>query len=352
MNKRTVVVLFGGQSSEHEISIISATTIILNIDKEEYDILIIGITKEGHWLKVENLEQIQSGEWKNNKITAVISPDVKQKGVLLIHGESIELVKVDVVFPVLHGMFGEDGTIQGLLELSGIPYVGCGVVSSSICMDKLYTKVIVDTLHIRQAKYVPILTKELKEIESIIKKIEEKLFYPVFVKPSNAGSSKGVSKAYNQKELKQALELAAKYDRKILVEETIVGKEIECAVLGGKEAKASGVGEIVAEADFYDYDAKYNSDNSQVIISPDLPEGIEMKIRENALKIFEAVDGYGLARADFFLEEGSNEVIFNEINTMPGFTSISMYPMLWEAKGMNKKQLIGKLIAFAFKRYE
>ena len=350
MNKKTVAILFGGQSSEHEVSCVSATTIISNIDNSYYNIILVGITKEGKWLKVNDIEEITLGTWRDNKITAVLSTDAVQSGILFIEENKVTLEKVDLVFPILHGLCGEDGTIQGLLKLSGIPYVGCGVLASSIAMDKLYTKIIADTLNIRQAKYVGILKYELKNMEEVVRKVEATLSYPVFIKPSNAGSSMGISKAHNRDELIRGLKGAILHDRKILVEETIIGREIECAVLGGNEPKASGVGEILSDADFYDYDAKYNSQESKTIITPELPSGVEDKVRDYAVRIFKAIDGYGLSRVDFFLEKGTNEVVFNEINTMPGFTPISMYPMLWEAKGIGKPQLIDKLIQMAFAR--
>ncbi len=350
MTKKTVAVLFGGQSSEHEVSCVSATTIISNINQEVYNTLLIGITKEGKWIKVNNVEDIVSGAWRKGTTTAVISPDATQKGVLLISKDNVTIEKVDVIFPALHGLYGEDGTVQGLISLSGIPYVGCGVLASAVSMDKLYTKIIVDTLNIRQAQYVPVLKHDLENMDGVIERIEAKLSYPVFVKPSNAGSSQGVSKANNKQELVDALTLAIKHDRKILVEETIIGREIECAVLGGNSPKASGVGEILAAADFYDYDAKYNNAESKTVISPDLPDGVVEQVKDMAVQIFRAVDGFGLSRVDFFLEKGTNQVVFNEINTLPGFTSISMYPMLWEAKGIGKMQLVEKLIQSAFTR--
>lgn len=350
MSKKTIVVLFGGQSSEHEVSCVSAATIISNIDTEKYEVLLIGITKEGKWLKAASLEDVKSGAWRDSKVTAVLSPDASQKGVLLLEQGKAEVVKADVVFPALHGLYGEDGTVQGLLELAGIPYVGCGVVASAVSMDKLYTKVIVDALHIRQANYVPVRKHELEDMDSVVARIEKKLGYPVFVKPSNAGSSCGVSKASSREELAKALKLAAEHDRKILVEETIVGREIECAILGATEPKASGVGEILAAADFYDYDAKYNNAESKTVISPELPTGVEEEIRKAAVEIFCAVDGFGLSRVDFFVEKDTNEIVFNEINTLPGFTAISMYPMLWEARGLGKKELVDKLIQLAFVR--
>lgn len=344
MNKKTVAVLFGGQSSEHEVSCVSATTIISNIDKDSYDIIMIGITKEGKWLKVNSVDDIKSDKWRNSKETAIISPDATQKGIVVTCGKKTELISIDIVFPALHGLYGEDGTVQGLLELAGIPYVGCGVLASAVAMDKLTTKMIVDTLHIRQAKYVPVLKNQLRSMDLVIERVEDTLSYPVFVKPSNAGSSRGVSKAEDRHGLEHALLIAAEHDRRILVEETIVGREVECAVLGGQEPRASGVGEILAAADFYDYDAKYNNQESKTVISPDLPKGVAEQIRKNAVEIFKAIDGYGLSRVDFFVENETNEVVFNEINTLPGFTSISMYPMLWEEKGLGKKELVDKLI--------
>ncbi len=351
MSKKTIAVLFGGQSSEHEVSCVSAATVISNINEDKYEKVLIGITKEGKWLKVNSIEDIQSGKWREGKITAIISPDATQKGVLLVEEDKTTLVNVDVAFPVLHGLYGEDGTIQGLLELAKIPYVGCGVLASAVSMDKFYTKTIVDTLHIRQAKYVPVLKHQLSDMAVVVERIEEKLAYPVFVKPSNAGSSCGVSKATDRAGLEKALLVAAEHDRKILVEETIVGREIECAVLGGAaDVKATGVGEILAAADFYDYDAKYNNAESKTVISPELPAGVAEEIAKNAVEIFRAVDGFGLSRVDFFVENGTNEVVFNEINTLPGFTSISMYPMLWAEKGLDKKELVEELIQLAFTR--
>lgn len=351
-NKKNVAVIFGGQSSEHDISCISASTIIDNIDRDLYDLFLIGITKDGRWLKVNNTQEIRDGIWLSSDTTAVISPDVSHKGILYIKDDKITHQTIDVIFPVLHGLYGEDGTIQGLFEMSTIPYVGCGVIASGLSMDKFFTKVIVERLGIRQARFVPVFKRQLVDMDNVIGKIEAALSYPVFVKPSNAGSSVGVSKAYNKEELINALNLAAIHDKKILVEETIIGRELECAVLGSKDIKASGVGEVVAAADFYDFDAKYNNNESKTDLSPVLPEGIEDEIRNNAVKIFRAVDGFGLARIDFFLTKDTNEVVFNELNTLPGFTAISMYPMLWEKQGLNKKELLTTLIEEANTRNE
>lgn len=350
MSKKTVAVIFGGCSSEHEVSLKSAVTIIENINKDVYNTVLIGITKDGQWLHVNSVEDIKTGAWTQGKQKAILSPDSNHKGILIVEGNKVELVPVDVAFPVLHGLNGEDGTIQGLFTLAKIPYVGCGVLASAVSMDKVYTKLVVDTLDIRQARYVKVVSSDLNEMDEVVQRVEGTLEYPVFIKPSNAGSSQGVSKADNRQQLIDGIQLAAKHDRKILVEETIIGREIECAVLGSNDVRASGVGEIVAAAAFYDYDAKYNNPESRTVISPELPAGVEAKVREAAVKIFKAVDGFGLSRVDFFVEKDTNEVIFNEINTLPGFTSISMYPMLWEAKGISKTQLIEKLIQSAFAR--
>ena len=351
MSKKTAVVLFGGQSSEHIVSCMSVVNVINHINRKKYDIVLIGITEEGRWIKAETLEDIKNGTWKNGRVSAVISPDATMGGVILMDGEKTEIIKVDVVFPVLHGLFGEDGTVQGLFELAGIPYVGCGVLASAISMDKLYTKIVADDLGVNQAAYVPVMRHDLNDMEAVVKRVEEKFSYPVFVKPSNAGSSKGVSRAGDGQELMEALVEAANHDRKILVEEMIVGREIECAVFGGGNmpVEASGVGEILAAAEFYDFDAKYYNSDSRTVVDPVLPEGATERVREAAKAIFQAVDGYGLARVDFFVkEEGS--VVFNEINTMPGFTAISMYPMLWEAAGVNKDELVDRLMEHAMDR--
>ncbi len=350
MSKKTVAVIFGGQSSEHDISCISAATVIENINTEKYDLVLIGITKHGAWKLVKDIASIKDGSWENSEVTAIISPEQTKGAVLIVDNGRAEYKKVDVAIPALHGLYGEDGTIQGLFELAGIPYVGCGVLASAISMDKLYTKQIVKHLGIRQAEYVPVLYDELSDLDACVAKVTKKLSYPVFVKPSNAGSSCGVTKAYDEKSLRDGLLEASRFDRKILVEENIVGRELECAVFGGKDKKASGVGEILAAADFYDFDAKYNNEDSRTVIGPELPEGKTEEIRSDALKIFKALDGFGLSRVDFFMEKGTNEVIFNEINTFPGFTSISMYPMLWGAEGVDKKELVDKLIDTAFER--
>lgn len=349
MEKKNVLVLFGGRSSEHEVSCVSATTVISNMDTEKYTVYAVGITKEGRWVLVDSIEEMKDGSWVNSQKKAILSPDTTEKALYVSENGQCKSIKIDVAFPVLHGLNGEDGTVQGLFELAGIPYVGCGVLASAVSMDKLYTKVIVDTLGINQARYVAVYKEEIGNTE-VYEKIETKLGYPVFIKPSNAGSSRGVSKAANREELIAGLAEAANHDRKILVEETIYGRELECAVLGDGEVAASGIGEVLAAAEFYDYEAKYHNAESKTVISPELPDGKEEEIREAAVKIFKAVDGQGLSRVDFFLEKETNRVIFNEINTLPGFTSISMYPMLWGAKGIDKPALISRLLELAHVR--
>lgn len=350
--KLTVAVLFGGQSSEHEISCMSVVNIVSAMNPQKYDPILIGITKDGQWLYVDDAAQIKNDTWRQSRVHAVLSPDAMDHGVWLDRDGCLKKVSVDVVFPVLHGMYGEDGTVQGLLEMAGLPYVGCGVLASAISMDKVYTKLIVDTLEIRQARYVVINHLDLKDMDRSVQKVEAALDYPVFVKPSKAGSSKGVSKAVDEQSLKAALNEAIKHDMKILVEETIVGREIECAVLGGYEPKASGVGEVLSAENFYSYESKYFNAESKTDLHPEFPDGILEKVRDCAERIFKAVDGYGLARVDFFLEKDSNQIIFNEINTMPGFTGISMYPMLWADQGVEKCALIDRLIELAFTRYD
>ena len=350
MDKLTLAVVFGGQSSEHEISCLSAATIIRNINKEAYELLLIGITREGRWLLAKDLEDVVSGAWKNSDTEAVISPEATIHGAVLIKDGVSYTKHVDVIFPALHGLYGEDGTIQGIFEMAHIPYVGCGVLASAVGMDKFYTKIIVDRLGIAQAKYVPVYREELSDMEAVVARIEAAHHYPIFVKPSNAGSSKGVSKAADRESLKAALAIAAAEDYKILVEETIVGRELECALFGGEMIEASGVGEVLAADEFYSYDAKYNNSDSRTELRPDLPAGKEEEIRTAAMRIFKAIDGFGLSRADFFLEKGTNRVVFNEINTLPGFTSISMYPMLWAERGVSTPELVEKLIRSAWRR--
>ena len=352
-HKKNLVVLFGGQSSEHVVSCMSVLNVAANIDRELYNVYLVGIREEGRWLFVDSEKEIEDESWRKKAVSAFLSPDATEKCLFILRDGRMEKLPVDVVFPVLHGLYGEDGTVQGLLELAKIPYVGCGVLSSAVSMDKLSTKILVSSLGIRQAAYVPVMKEELSDMDGVVSRIEQAFPYPVFVKPSNAGSSRGVSRADNRKMLVDGLLEAARNDRRILVEEAIVGHEIETAVYGGgtEEIRVSGVGEILAAADFYDFEAKYYNEESRTVIDPELPDGAVQQVREAAEKIFRVVDGYGIARVDFFVKEDGT-VVFNEINTMPGFTAISMYPMLWEARGVSKKQLVNDLISHAMKRYE
>lgn len=353
MSKQTVAVLFGGQSSEHIVSCMSAANVIEHIDRARYHILPVGITEEGHWIKAESLEAVKDGSWKEGKVWALLSPDATKQSMIFMDGDRVKEVKLDVVFPVLHGLYGEDGTVQGLLEMARIPYVGCGVLASAVSMDKLYTKLIVSALGIVQAEYEAVYREEIVAMDRVADRVEKHFSYPVFVKPSNAGSSRGVTRAGNRQELKDGLAEAARHDRKLLVEEAIVGREIECAVLGGgaREVEASGVGEILAAGEFYDFDAKYFNEASRTVTDPNLPGDVTERVRQAAMDIFRAVDGYGLARVDFFVRD-DGEVVFNEINTMPGFTAISMYPMLWEARGIDKSRLVERLLAHGMERFD
>lgn len=353
MNKKNIVVIFGGQSPEHEVSLNSASMIISNMNEEKYYIIPIGITKEGQWLIYDGpVEHIKTGEWEKYGTPAIISPDATQKSILKIIGDKIKKIPVDVIFPVLHGKWGEDGTIQGLFEMAQIPYVGDGVLSSCVSMDKVFTKMIAKSVNIEQAKYLWFYTYELEHCENILNQIEKELQYPCFIKPANTGSSVGITKAHNREELKKALYYAAKFDTKVIAEEFIDGREIECSVLGNENPIASGVGEIFSAAEFYDYDAKYNNAESKTVVPAELDKEITDKIRKIAIKIFKAVEGTGLARVDFLIQKNTNRIIFNELNTMPGFTSISMYPMLWEAEGKSKELLIDELITLAFSKQQ
>ena len=353
MDKKTVAVFFGGMSSEHDISCRSAATVVGGLDRRRYDVILVGSTKGGRWLLVRDENALRDGSWRLSLETAALLPDAVEKSLLVTDAEGrMSKVRVDVAFPVLHGRFGEDGTIQGLFELAKIPYVGCGVAASAVCMDKLYAKALVDGLGIAQARHVDFTLKELKEGEAHAQeKVEAAFGYPVFVKPTDGGSSQGVSRVDRREGLFEALLEAASEGTRVMVEEAIVGREVECAVLSTIEGpKASGVGEIRAAAEFYDFDAKYSNPDSETDTHPVFPEGKEEEIRRDAVKIFEAVGGYGLSRVDFFLENGTNRVVFNEVNTLPGFTSISMYPMLWKEAGLPLPALLDRLIESAFRR--
>lgn len=329
-------VIFGGKSTENEVSVKSAKSIIQNLDKKKYEIFPIYIDKNGIWYEYEDMRQIEN-----------ISNYLKN---------------MDIIFPVLHGLYGEDGTIQGMFEMLGIPYVGCKVLASSVGMDKVYTKVIFEKAKINQAKYIYLkkycnkyiyVDEEFNEtqadMEEIINIVKSKIGYPVFVKPSNSGSSVGVNKAQNDKELKMYIEEAAKYDEKILIEQGIIGKEVECAVIGNSKigVEASRVGQILSAEEFYTFEAKYDNPKSKTVIPAYITEEQQEEIRKLAIKAFNAIDGNGLSRVDFFVEDGTGKVYINEINTMPGFTDISMYPKLMEDFKYTYSELLDKLIEIA-----
>ena len=352
MGKETIVVLFGGQSSEHEVSRMSATTIIKALDEKKYQVIPVGITKEGEWLiYTGSTEHIATGEWEKFGTPAILSPDAKQKSLLKIVNNHIKTIPVDVVILALHGTWGEDGTIQGLLEMAKIPYVGCGVLASAVSMDKVFTKIIAKSLKIPQANYIWFRDEKLDKIEKTLTMIEKKIGYPCFVKPANTGSSVGISKAKDRESLQIALELAREYDKKIIVEAAVIGREFECCVLGNEKVKVSGVGEVLSGAEFYDYNAKYHNTQSKTVIPADISEKQLKSMKKIAETIYLGVDGAGLSRVDFFIDNTGN-ILFNEINTMPGFTSISMCPMLWEAEGISKEELMDELISLAKEKYK
>ncbi len=354
MAKLNLCVIFGGQSPEHDISRRSVTSVLENLDKDKYDIHTVGITKNGQWfLYTGGYSDIMNGDWENNSANlkkAFISPDPTDGGLIVFDNGSTTFIKIDVIFPVLHGEYGEDGTIQGLFEMSGIKYVGMGVGASANGMDKTFSKIVFASAGIPQADWVTVLTEELDNINAVMDNIENKLGYPCFVKPACTGSSVGVGKASDRVSLKAALENAAQFGRKILVEENIDGHEVECAVLGNSDVKASVVGEIIPVAEFYDFDAKYVDGTTKLQIPAELPEEISEKIRSYAVTAFRALDGAGLSRVDFFVKNSDNSIVLNEINTLPGFTSISMYPKLWNECGIGYSELLDKLIEYAMKR--
>ncbi len=362
MEKMNVMVIFGGKSGEHEISLKSATSILKAMDKDKYNIIMVGITKEGIWKLYEGpIDEIQGGNWEKIVDKAEKEADFKSQICLLPTDKGSGIIslangrreKIDVIFPVLHGPFGEDGTIQGLFEMINVAYVGAGVLASSLAMDKAMTKKLLQAEGISQADYDLIIFKQYKENQmEIVYRIEDGFEYPVFVKPANMGSSVGISKAYNRERLKESIELAGKYDRKIVIEETINGREIECAILGNDNPLASLPAEIIPTAEFYDYHDKYIAGTSEFIIPANLSENMTNKVRDMAIKVYKLLDCTGLARVDFFVEDKTNRILLNEVNTMPGFTNISMYPKMLEAAGIKYEDLIDKLIELAIDRFK
>ena len=343
-------VIFGGKSSEHEVSCKSAYNILKNLNKEKYEIIKFGITKTGAtWLYRGDDESLLDGSWEHHDCyPCVISHCPKTEGLLLLTDGKAEKIKVDVFFPVLHGKNGEDGTIQGVFELAQIPYVGNGVTGSALCMDKIFTKNILECAGIPVTPGFYITKKEAEEIDKINEKIIASFNYPVVVKPSNAGSSVGVSLVETEEELKDALKVAVAEDRRILIEKKMNIRELECAVLGSHEsASASVLGEVITTEKMYDYNTKYENAETRTQIPAEIEEEISDKIRELAVKAFLACDCTGLARVDFFVDKVTKEIYLNEINTLPGFTNISMYPMLWGATGIEYSDLLDKVIELA-----
>ena len=352
--KKTVCIIFGGRSSEHEVSCVSAANIIRYIDQERYDVLTVGIDKDGSWYLFDgSAEAMCVGSWKNRLgKSCVLSPDPKHHGLLVFHqnGE-VSVTPVDVIFPVLHGKNGEDGTIQGLFELSGIPYVGCGVLASSACMDKVTTKRLLAQEGIAVTDGFDISATEAADAKSVHEEICRTVGYPVVIKPSNAGSSVGITLVKEEAQLADALLLAAENDRRILIERAMEVRELECAVLGGyADAQASCVGEIVKKTEMYDYDTKYVTDTTELVIPATITAEQEEQIRTAAVKAFCALDCFGLSRVDFFIDKTTGNILLNEINTLPGFTNISMYPMLWKECGVENRELITRLIELSAQR--
>jgi D-alanine-D-alanine ligase len=395
MAKLRVGILFGGRSGEHEVSLLSAASVLNAIDKTKYEMVPIGITKEGRWLTAEHAERLLKGKSADENPAQLRAgdPDATPGAAVLKTGESVVVppeptrrgaglapfqtdpnpdskadaslrrasdraINVDVIFPVLHGTFGEDGTIQGLLELADIAYVGAGVLGSAAGMDKDIMKSLFRAAGLPIVKHVTVLRSQFeREPKKVQRLVESRLKYPVFVKPANLGSSVGISKAHHGKELAPAIAEAAKYDRKVVIEEGVGGKkykarEIECAVLGNDDPKASIAGEIVPCKEFYDYDAKYLVDGSEAVIPAKLTKAEMKTVQRLAIAAFQAVDCMGLARVDFLMEPKSRRIFVNEINTMPGFTAISMYPKMWTASGLPYSELIDRLIQLGIERHE
>ncbi len=353
MAKMKIAVLFGGASSEHDVSLVSAYSVLTNIPKDKYEVICIGITKSGHWMYYPGeYEDIKTGEWENNPdcCTAVISPDTMHKGIIVIGEDGASVRRVDAVFPVLHGANGEDGTVQGLCTLAGLPCVGCDMISSADCMDKAVTHTILDAAGIKTAPYCYVTRSVMSHMDKACEDIEAKLTtYPLFVKPACAGSSVGVSRAADREGLKNGLKIAFAHCDKVVIETEIIGKEVECAVLGnGADLIASIPGQITPAEEFYDYDAKYKLGTSVLDIPAKISEQQMNLLRETAKKAYMAMGCSGFSRVDFFVTD--EDIILNEINTIPGFTPISMYPKLMANMGIEYGELLDRLIELAVDR--
>ncbi len=362
--KLRIGLIFGGRSGEHEVSLASATSVMANLDREKYEVVPIGITKEGGWLLGTEPARLMAAEQHINHTentetettTAVtLTGDPRMRRLIpLESGEQLQdNGALDVIFPVLHGTYGEDGTLQRLLDMADVPYVGCGVLGSALGMDKEKMKMVFQAVGLPSVDYLVYRRNEWERSPTtIMDAIEQRLGYPCFVKPVNLGSSVGINKAHDRAELEHAINVAAEYDRKIIIDRGINCRELECAVLGNDEPLASVVGEVIASNEFYDYHAKYIDNKSQVIIPADIPQATAEEVRRQAVTAFLALDLSGLARVDFFLEKESGQVYINEVNTMPGFTQISMYPKLWEASGLTYAQLLDRLVELAIERHQ
>lgn len=351
--KLTLGILCGGRSGEHEVSVMSARSIYEALDRNRFTPLLIGISKQGAWYLIDNTEAVFAKgvvEEQSGLAVAIIAQPEGKRFVAL-NGEDVP--QLDVVFPVLHGTYGEDGTIQGLLELAGIPYVGAGVMASAVGMDKVMMKRVFRQAGLPVVDDVFVTRREMNNnTVAVLDYIEQNLSYPCFVKPANMGSSVGINRADNREELEKALKEAARFDAKIIVEQGVPAREIECSVLGNHDAKCSIPGEIVPGGEFYDYEAKYRSEDSLLLIPAPLTEEQVEAVQQMALKVYEVLESSGLSRIDFFVTKDSGEIYVNEINTMPGFTTISMYPKLWEASGIPYGELITELVNLAFERYK
>ena len=348
MSKLNVCVIFGGMSTEHSISLLSAKNIIKRIDDEKYNKILLGITKEGEWYLYEGSEDmLPDDKWLDGKITkAVVSPDASDHG-LLVFDDVLRHVKIDVVVIALHGMYGEDGTVQGLLDLAKIPYVGPGVLGSALCMDKVVAKSVFKIHGIPQADWIEADKFSLDDEQKLVEEVRNKLGFPVFVKASKSGSSIGAYKVKTEDMLCHYVREALKYDDSVLIEEFIDAREIESAVLGNEKPVVAEVGEVVSASEFYDFDAKYSNPESKVVIPAPVDKEVSDKIKEYAVKAYKATRCRGLSRVDFFVERGTGRIILNEINTLPGFTDISMYPMMWANMGLEGGKLIDELIKYA-----
>jgi D-alanine-D-alanine ligase len=354
-NRLRVGVIFGGRSVEHEVSLVSAMSVINGLGKQKYEVVPIGITHAGRWISAPNaLELLKNHESIDHLPESIIVPDPTIHGLVKLNGSSATPLQLDVVFPVVHGTYAEDGTLQGLLELADIPYVGAGVLGSAVGMDKVVQKQLLEHAKIPVTKSIFFSTQEfVSDSKKIINFAERQIGYPMFVKPARSGSSVGISKSHNRKELQSHIEYAAQYDEKILVEKAVPNaREIECSVLGNESPKVSVPGEIIPSNEFYDYDAKYVDGKSTIVIPAKLSTTVRKKIQGAAIETFRVLECSGMARVDFLVNGKTNKFVVNEINTIPGFTTISMYPKLWEASGLPFAQLLDALIELALSRHQ